>query len=252
MRLGKSNDKATRPTTAKKCKKKLLNDQLAYYNINYWAVLLASTCKSHSFHVSRKQKWDMGAAQPTKIKAKDAKKTTKLSSMTYWWLVCLMIIHDSIWFSCLPDAASICKLHKDVIPATTSSTSKAVPRGFQPASVCAKLYSTESITSTHQTWRIWRVLTVCSGRIQTSVAAVIFQWFVHRIRKLQSLSVKKKQDKANRTNMNKSHFHGSLCVDQQQHGVGPYRICLGTAMAGRYNLVISGVSPEELLQCCSC
>ena len=56
MRLGKSNDKATRPTTAKKCKKKILNDQLAYYNINYWAVLLASTCKSHSFHVSRKQK----------------------------------------------------------------------------------------------------------------------------------------------------------------------------------------------------
>ena len=49
--------------------------------------------------------------------------------------------------------------------------------------------------STQQTWRVWRVLTVCSGRIQTFVAAVIFQWFVHRIRKLQSLSVKKNKTK---------------------------------------------------------
>ena len=41
---------------SQKMQKNILNDHLAYYNINYWAVLLASTCKSHSFHVSRKQK----------------------------------------------------------------------------------------------------------------------------------------------------------------------------------------------------
>ena len=193
----------------------------------------------------------MGAAQPTKIKAKDAKKQQSfhrwhIDDWSVSWL--FMILYDSHVFQTLQVSASCTRMSSLQQPLALQKRCHADSNPHQSAQSYTQRKASPQPTKLGGFGGYWLYV---QGAFKLPWQQLSFSGSFIELENCR-VCLSKKQDKANRTNMNKSHFHGSLCVDQQQHGVGPYRICLGTAMAGRYNLVISGVSPEELLQCCSC